>query len=113
MEVQQLGSIEEIEEFDEQLQVTEFSKQVRLAKVLGSETRLKIIKLLRKRRNDPEGGLDITTLAYLLDQTEANISAQCKKLEKAELINITYKPGGHGVRKICQVDFKSIEFILD
>ncbi|MHA1682173.1 MAG: ArsR/SmtB family transcription factor [Promethearchaeota archaeon] len=113
MEAQQFGALEEPDEIEKTKHVVDFKNQILVLKALGSDTRLKIVRLLRTRRNDAEGGLDISSLAYLLNQTEANISAQCKRLEKANLINITYKPGGHGVRKICQVAFRSIEFLLD
>ena len=113
MEVQECGAYQETENLGITLKYKKFEEQLEILKALASETRLKILKLLREKRNEPERGLDISTLAYLLGQTEANISAQCKRLELASLIKIEYKPGGHGVRKICQVDFSAIEFLFD
>ncbi|MHA1792702.1 MAG: ArsR/SmtB family transcription factor [Promethearchaeota archaeon] len=113
MEIQELHSYPETEEINDRLILRGFGKQLDILKALSSETRLKIIKLLQERRDTSERGLDISTLACLLNQTEANISAQCKRLEKVGLIKIEYRPGGHGVRKICQVDFNAIEILLD
>ncbi len=113
MEIQEFKEYQGIADLDVTLKVREFKEQIDILKALASDTRLKIIKILREKRNDPERGLDISSLAYLLKQTEANISAQCKRLEKAGLIKIEFKPGGHGVRKICSVDFASIEFLFE
>ena len=46
--------------------------------------------------------LDVSRIAEALKQTEANISAQIKILEKAGLITSRYEPGAHGVRKVCE-----------
>ncbi|MFX1449278.1 MAG: ArsR/SmtB family transcription factor [Promethearchaeota archaeon] len=66
-------------------------------KALSSKTRWKILKLLKKDKK-----LDISRIAEALNQTEANISAQVKILEKAGLIMSHYEPGERGVRKICE-----------
>ncbi|MHA1299823.1 MAG: ArsR/SmtB family transcription factor [Candidatus Helarchaeota archaeon] len=66
-------------------------------KALASETRWKILKLLTNGSN-----LDVSRIAESLKQTEANISAQIKILEKAGLIISHYEPGEHGVRKVCE-----------
>lgn len=66
-----------------------------IAKALASETRWQILKLLKVQK------LDISQIAENLGQTEANISAQVKILEKANLIISKYEPGAHGVKKLC------------
>ncbi|MFX0139200.1 MAG: ArsR/SmtB family transcription factor [Candidatus Hodarchaeota archaeon] len=66
-------------------------------KALASKTRWKILKLLKEDKK-----LDISRIAESLNQTEANISAQVKILEKAGLIISHYEPGERGVRKICK-----------
>lgn len=68
----------------------------KISKALSSETRWKIIKLLREKK------LDVSRIADALEQTEANISAQVKILEKAGLILCKYEPGEHGVRKVSE-----------
>lgn len=69
----------------------------KIFKALASDTRWKILKLLV---NDNK--MDVSRIAESLEQTEANISAQIKILEKAGLITSRYEPGEHGVRKICE-----------
>lgn len=77
----------------------EFSngESTKVFKALASETRWKILKLLTNKTN-----LDVSRIAEALKQTEANISAQIKILEKAGLIVSHYEPGEHGVRKVCE-----------
>lgn len=68
----------------------------KLAKALSSQTRHRILKMLRKKP------LDVSRIAEGLGQTEANVSAQIKILAAAGLIDFEYQPGHHGVRKICR-----------
>ena len=72
-------------------------------KALASETRWKIMNLIKNG-----GNLDISHIAEILKQTEANISAQIKKLEAAGLIVSTYEPGDHGVRKIAKPAYEKL-----
>ena len=65
---------------------------VKLAKALSNPTRWKILQ-------NSNGKLDVSELATLLGQTEANISAQIKILEKAGLVMGVHEPGVHGIRK--------------
>ena len=78
-----------------------------IMKALSSKTRRDIIREIKKH----EDGLDVSELANLLNSpikknasmTEANISAQIKKLEEAGLICCDYCSGQHGVRKISKL----------
>jgi predicted transcriptional regulator len=79
----------------------------KIAKAINSETRRTILKLL----NNDE--MDVSKLAKILEQTEANISAQIKILQDASLVSSRYEPGDHGVRKICFINFKKITINLD
>ena len=72
-----------------------------IMKALSSETRLKILQILKNR-------LDVCQTAKKLNQTEANISAQIKILEKAHLITPKYEAGRHGVKKICEPNVERI-----
>ena len=65
-----------------------------IVKALSSKTRRKILEYIR------EGPKDVSNIAKNLAMTEANISAQIKKLESSGLITCNYKSGLHGVRKI-------------
>ena len=78
-----------------------------IAAALKSETRREIIKILRK---EP---LDVSRLAARLNQTEANVSAQIQQLQKVGLVKSRYEPGGHGVRKICEVNIDRIVIELE
>ncbi len=77
-----------------------------LAKALASKTRQMILSLLK------EEPMDVSTLATKLEQTEANVSAQVQILQKAGLVTSTYKPGNHGVRKVCEPAVDVIEIVL-
>ncbi|MHA1594532.1 MAG: ArsR/SmtB family transcription factor [Candidatus Baldrarchaeia archaeon] len=76
---------------------------VKIAKALSSKTRWRIITLLRDKKKT-----DISRIAEALKQTEANISAQIKILEKAGIVKTHYEPGEHGVRKICELQLDRI-----
>ncbi|MEM1658744.1 MAG: metalloregulator ArsR/SmtB family transcription factor [Candidatus Jordarchaeales archaeon] len=77
-----------------------------VAKALSSETRLEILRLLRDKK------MDVSRIAETLNQTEANISAQIKILEKAGLVKSYYAPGQHGVKKICEPAVRRIVIII-
>lgn len=77
-----------------------------IAKAISSPTRIMILKLLNAHP------MDVSELAKELNQTEANISAQIKILDKAGLITSHYQPGDHGVRKICEVVFRRVTIDL-
>jgi len=76
----------------------------KVAKALTSETRRVILNLIQKSNE----GMDVSNIASILNMTEANISAQIKKLQEAGLIYCDYCSGNHGVRKISKVKFDKI-----
>ena len=78
----------------------------KVAKALSSKTRIKILKMTSER------DIDVSRIAGLLNQTEANISAQIKILEEAGLLVSRYEPGMHGVRKICSTKVKTVIFSI-
>jgi len=82
-------------------------KLAELSKALKSPTRQKILSILR------EQPMDVSRLAQKLKQTEANISAQIQNLQSVGLVVSRYEPGGHGVRKICEVVVDKIIISLD
>ena len=84
----------------------EENKIIKISKALGSKTRYNILKILI----DEE--LDISGIAEILEQTEANVSAQVKYLQKLDLISCKYSPGIHGVRKLCRAKIKEINIEL-
>lgn len=70
-------------------------------KALASDTRWNLLKTFGKK-------LDVCEIAKMLNQTEANISAQMKILEKARLITPKFEVGRHGVKKICELNLDRI-----
>ena len=68
-----------------------------IMKALSSKTRWTILQTIKHK-------LDVCQTAKKLNQTEANISAQIKILEKANLVNPKYEAGRHGVRKFCELN---------
>ena len=73
-----------------------------IVKALSSQTRRNI---LRQIQSEP---LDVSRIAANLEMTEANISAQIKKLEKAGLISCDYSSGQHGIRKISKLKYEKL-----
>jgi len=76
----------------------------KVVKALSSATRRRILNHIQNS-ND---GMDVSNIASSLQMTEANISAQIKKLQEANLIFCEYCSGNHGVRKISKVKFRRI-----
>jgi len=77
-----------------------------VAKALSSKTRVQILKMTSEK------DIDVSRIAGMLNQTEANISAQIKILENAGLLVSRYEPGMHGVRKICSTKVDTVIFKL-
>ena len=73
----------------------------KVVKALSSVTRRRILNRIQNS-ND---GMDVSNIASSLQMTEANISAQIKKLQEADLIFCEYCSGNHGVRKISKVKY--------
>lgn len=87
------------------LSVISSDKQIeKVVKALSSETRRRILKRIQNTKE----GLDVSDIASILGMTEANISAQIKKLQEADLIYCEYCSGQHGVRKISKLKFEQL-----
>lgn len=86
---------------------TNLEATLRIARALSSETRIQIINLVRNG-----GERNVSELAAELRQTEANVSAQVKILEKAKLLIPSYAPGKHGIQKNVKLatDFITFKF---
>ncbi len=98
------NSVLEVKLSDEEKSITiESDSQIEnIVKALSSATRRQI---LHQIRNEP---MDVSKIAQNLNMTEANISAQIKKLEEAGLITCDYSSGNHGVRKISSLKFNKL-----
>lgn len=75
-----------------------------IVKALSSQTRRNILRHIQLETE----GLDVSRIASKLGMTEANISAQIKKLEKAGLIKCDYSSGQHGIRKISTLKYDKL-----
>jgi len=92
----------ELKNKDHSITIESDSKIEEIVKALSSQTRRKI---LRQVQIEP---LDVSAIAANLQMTEANISAQIKKLEKAGLVSCAYSSGQHGVRKISTLKYDKL-----
>lgn len=107
MEITQNQLMPEIDPQEARVLKVSGSRIAEISKALKSPTRQKILSILK---NQP---MDVSRLAKELNQTEANISAQIQNLQKVKLVKSKYEPGGHGVRKICEVVVDKIVITLD
>ncbi len=92
----------ELKNKDHSITIEDDSKVEEIVKALSSKTRRRI---LHQVQIEP---LDVSAIAAHLKMTEANISAQIKKLEKAGLVNCEYSSGQHGVRKISTLKYDKL-----
>lgn len=103
MEISQTGILEvNMENQSETISVESDEKIEKIVKALSSRTRRQILHYIQ------EEPMDVSNIATSLNMTEANISAQIKKLEDAGLINCDYASGDHGVRKISHLKFNKL-----
>ncbi|MFX1278719.1 MAG: ArsR/SmtB family transcription factor [Promethearchaeota archaeon] len=103
MEISQTGILEvNLENKTESLLIESDDQIEKIVKALSSKTRRLILRYIQE---DP---MDVSDIASSLSMTEANISAQIKKLEDAGLINCDYSSGAHGVRKLSKLRFNKL-----
>ena len=103
MELSQTGFLEvNMQNKSESISVESDDKIEKIVKALSSRTRRQILHLIQ------EEPMDVSNIAASLGMTEANISAQIKKLDEAGLIECTYTSGDHGVRKISRLKFNKL-----
>ncbi|MFX0021613.1 MAG: ArsR/SmtB family transcription factor [Candidatus Hermodarchaeota archaeon] len=103
MEISQTGILEvNLQNKSESISVESDDQIEKIVKALSSRTRRQILHHIQ------EEPMDVSNIAASLDMTEANISAQVKKLEEAGLIICDYASGDHGVRKISRLKFNKL-----
>ncbi|MHA2008561.1 MAG: ArsR/SmtB family transcription factor [Promethearchaeota archaeon] len=103
MEISQTGMLEvTLQGKSESITIESDDQIEKIVKALSSRTRRRILQHIQ------EEPMDVSNIASNLKMTEANISAQIKKLENAGLINCSYSSGDHGVRKISSVKFNKL-----
>ena len=103
MEISQSGFLEvNLQNKSESVFIESDDQIEKIVKALSSRTRRKILHYIQ------EEPMDVSSIASNLNMTEANISAQIKKLEEADLITCDYTSGAHGVRKISKIKFHKL-----
>lgn len=103
MEISQTSILElNLESKSESVTIESDDQIEKIVKALSSRTRRQILHYIQ---DEP---MDVSNIASSLQMTEANISAQIKKLEEAGLIVCDYASGDHGVRKISRLKFNKI-----
>jgi predicted transcriptional regulator len=103
MEISQSGFLEVNLYSKSESVLIESDEQIeKIVKALSSRTRRKILHHIQ------EEPMDVSDIASSLQMTEANISAQIKKLEEAGLIICDYTSGAHGVRKLSKLKFNRL-----
>jgi len=103
MEISETGLLEvNMHNNSESVSVISDDHIEKIVKALSSHTRRQI---LHQIQNEP---MDVSNIASTLGMTEANISAQIKKLEDAGLISCSYSSGDHGVRKLSHLKYNKV-----
>ena len=103
MEISQTSILEvNLQNKAESISIESDEQIEKIVKALSSRTRRQIL------HNIQEEPMDVSKIASNLKMTEANISAQIKKLEEAGLITCDYASGDHGVRKISKLKFNKL-----
>ncbi len=103
MEISQSGFLEvNLQSKSESVLIESDDQIEKIVKALSSSTRRKILHYIQ------EEPMDVSNIASNLQMTEANISAQIKKLEDAGLIICDYTSGAHGVRKLSKLKFNKL-----
>jgi predicted transcriptional regulator len=103
MEISQSGFLElNLHSKSESVLIESDDQIEKIVKALSSSTRRKILHYIQ------EEPMDVSDIASSLQMTEANISAQIKKLEEAGLIICDYTSGAHGVRKLSKLKFNRL-----
>lgn len=85
------------------IHITSPDEGLELFKVLGSEVRIEIIKLLMKEKR-----MNMNEIATQLRITNGALTNHVKKLEECGLIDISNESSGHGNSKICSLHLDKI-----
>ncbi len=85
------------------LHIKSLDEGLEIFKVLGSDIRVEIIKILLKNNS-----MNMNELASHLNITNGALTSHVKKLEECGLIRITSESAGHGNQKKCSVSLDKI-----
>ena len=85
------------------LHIKKLDDGLEVFKALGSELRIKILKLLLENKE-----MNMNELASQLGITNGALTSHIKKLEETGLVTVLTEHGGHGNRKVCRVGVDKI-----
>ncbi|MDD3278969.1 MAG: winged helix-turn-helix transcriptional regulator [Lachnospiraceae bacterium] len=85
------------------LQIKKLEDGLEIFKALGSELRIRIIKLLLENKE-----MNMNELASSLGVTNGALTSHIRKLEESGIINVLAEHGGHGNQKVCRVNVDKI-----
>jgi len=85
-----------------ELTVSDPEDILKISRALSVISRINILKLVA------ENEMSITELSEVLHMTKANISMHISELENAGLIEISYKNGIKGIKKIIKLKYDKI-----
>lgn len=81
-------------------------KALQVIKALSKTASFRIVSILRKR------SLDVSALSKELNLSQPYVSQCVKDLHSLGLIEVNYKPGKKGIRKICEGKISKITIKL-
>lgn len=90
------------------LHIKKIEDGVAVFKALGSELRIKIIKLLLENEE-----MNMNEIAAKLGITNGALTSHIKKLEESGIIKVLAEHGGHGNQKVCKVNVDKILIDID
>lgn len=85
------------------LHIKNLDEGLEVFKALGSELRIRIVKLLLENRE-----MNINELASALGVTNGALTSHIRKLEESGIVKILLERTGHGNQKVCRVDVDKI-----
>jgi predicted transcriptional regulator len=89
-----------------ELEVKEIKEIVKLAQVLSSESRVKILKIINNRE------LSLSEITEELNLTKGTISSHITLLESLGLIDVKFQPGVKGIKKLIKSKYNKIIIII-
>ena len=85
------------------LKINGLAEGLEVFKTLGSEVRLRIVKLLSEK-----GEMNLNEIADALDLTNGALTAHIRKLEESGIINVVSENTGRGNFKVCSLKEDSL-----
>lgn len=85
------------------LHIKNLDEGLHVFRALGSELRIRIVKLLLENKE-----MNMNELASSLGVTNGALTSHVKKLEESGIVKVLTEHGGHGNQKVCRVNVDKI-----